>query len=85
MDGETIPEQAPLEAHRAHKEHRGGTWALVSIDISKLSSQTKRVNITIPARVLAIVDEAAAREGETRSIFLARAALSYVERHAFKP
>ena len=41
MDGETIPEQAPLEAHRAHKEDRGGTWALASIDISKLSSQTK--------------------------------------------
>ncbi len=85
MDGETIPEQVPLEAHRAHKEHRGGTWALVSIDISKLSSKAKRVNITIPARVLAIVDEAAAREGETRSGFLARAALSYVERHSIKP
>ena len=85
MDGETIPEQSPLEAHCAGKEHRGGTWALVSIDISKLSSKAKRVNITIPARVLAIVDEAAAREGETRSGFLARAALSYVERHSIKP
>ena len=85
MDGETIPEQALLEAHRANKEHRSGTWALVSIDISKLSSKAKRVNITIPARVLAIVDEAAAREGETRSGFLARAALSYVERHSVKP
>ena len=84
MDGETIPEQAPLEAHRAKKEFRGGTWALVSVDISKLSSKAKRVNITIPARVLAIVDEAAAREGETRSGFLARAALSYVERHSIK-
>ncbi len=84
MDGETIPEQAPLEAHRVNKEHRGGTWALVSIDISKLSSKAKRVNITIPTRVLAIVDEAAAREGETRSGFLARAALSYVERHSIK-
>ena len=85
MDGATIPEQAPLEAHRANKEFKGGTWVLVSVDISKLSSKAKRVNITIPARVLAIVDEAAAREGETRSGFLARAALSYVERHSIKP
>ena len=42
MDGETIPEQVPLEAHRANKEFRGGTWALVSVDISKLSSKAKR-------------------------------------------
>ena len=85
MDRETIPEQAPLEVHRANKEFRGGTWALVSVDISKLSSRAKRVNITIPAWVLAIVDEAAARAEETRSGFLARAALSYVERHSIKP
>ena len=51
-------------------------------DISKLSSKAKRANITMPARVLTIVDEAAAREGDTRSGLLARAALSYVERHA---
>ena len=42
MDRETIPEQAPLEVHRANKEFRGGTWALVSVDISKLSSRAKR-------------------------------------------
>ncbi len=42
MDGETIPEQAPLEVHRAGKEFRVGTWALVSVDISKLSSKAKR-------------------------------------------
>ena len=84
MDGETIPEQSSLEARCANKGYRGGTWALVSIDISKLSSKAKRVNITLPARVLAIVDEAAIREGETRSGFLARAALSYVERRSSK-
>ena len=38
--------------------------------------------VTVPARVLAIVDEAAAREGETRSGLLARAALSYVQRRS---
>ena len=85
LDGETIPEQASLEAHRANKEYRGGTGTLVSIDISKLSSKAKRANITIPAWVLAIMNEAAAREGETRSGFLVRAALSYVERHSIKP
>lgn len=82
MDGESLPEQAPLETHRANKAYKGGIWAVVAVDISKLSSKAKRVNITMPARVLAIVDEAAAREGDTRSGLLARAALSYVERQA---
>ena len=59
-----------------------GFWALVNVDLSKLMSKTKRINITVPARVLAIVDKAAAREGETRSGLLARAALSYVERRS---
>ncbi|MCY3728995.1 MAG: type II toxin-antitoxin system HicB family antitoxin [Nitrospira sp.] len=82
MDGEPIPEQKPLEAHQASKDYRNGIWALADIDISKLSSKAKRVNITVPARVLAIVDQAATQEGDTRSGLLARAALSYVERRS---
>lgn len=82
MDGEMVPKRAPLETHQANRAYKGGIWAVVVVDISKLSSKAKRVNITMPARVLAIVDEAAAREGDSRSGLLARAALSYVERHA---
>ena len=70
MDGEPLPAKESLETHQASDDYKGGIWALVNIDISKLSSKTKRVNITVPASVLAIVDEAAAREGETRSVCL---------------
>ena len=48
------------------------------VGVSKLMGKHVRVNITLPERVLAIVDEAAKREGETRSGFLVRAALGYV-------
>ncbi len=82
MDGEPIPEKMSLEEHQANQDHKNGIWALVTIDISKLSSRATRVNITMPARVLAIVDQIAAREGETRSGLLARAALRYVEQQA---
>lgn len=82
MDGEPIPERATLEAHQANEDLKGGVWAIVAVDISKLSSRTRRVNITVPARVLAIVDQAAGREGETRSGWLTRAALSYIQRRA---
>ena len=82
MDGEPLPAMQSLETLQAGEDYQGGLWALVDVDISKLSSKTKRINITLPARVLAIVDEAAAREGETRSGLLARAALSYVGRQS---
>ena len=82
MDGEPLPAMQSLETLQAGEDYQGGLWALVDVDISKLSSKAKRINITLPARVLAIVDEAAAREGETRSGLLARAALSYVGRQS---
>jgi metal-responsive CopG/Arc/MetJ family transcriptional regulator len=44
-------------------------------------SRTKRINITLPERVLAVVDEQARREGESRSGLLARAILEYIGRH----
>ena len=59
--------------------HTGAVWALVDADVSKLSSKRVRVNITLPERVLAIVDESAKREGETRSGLLVWAALGYVD------
>lgn len=43
--------------------------------------QTKRINITLPERVLAVVNEQARREGELRSDLLARAVLEYIGRH----
>ena len=80
MQGEPIPAQAPLETHQADAHLADGIFAIVTVDLSKLTSKAKRINITVPARVLAIIDEAASREGETRSGLIARAALSYVER-----
>ncbi|MDE0030767.1 MAG: type II toxin-antitoxin system HicB family antitoxin [Deltaproteobacteria bacterium] len=82
MDGQAIPRAASLEAHRESEDYKDGIWALAGVDVSRLSSTAKRVNITVPARVLAIIDEAAAREGQTRSALLTRAALSYVEQRS---
>ena len=78
MDGESVPKQKSLEEHQTNEDYTDGVWALVDADVSKLSGKSVRVNITLPERVLAIVDEAAKREGETRSGYLARAALGYV-------
>ncbi|ANE56742.1 MULTISPECIES: type II toxin-antitoxin system HicB family antitoxin [Methylomonas] len=80
-DGEAIPEAAPIAKHQADPEFAGWIWAVVEVDLSKLSGKAKRVNITLPERVLAAIDQAAARFGDTRSGLLAKAALEYVERH----
>ena len=82
MDGEAVPTNRPIEEHQANEDFAGGIWAVVDADVSKLSGKSVRVNITLPERVLAIVDEAAKREGETRSGMLARAAMGYVGERA---
>jgi len=81
LDGEEIPPAQSIETHLENRDYAGGTWALVSVDLSRLVSKAKRINITLPERVLALVDEQAKREGETRSGLLARAALDYIGRH----
>lgn len=81
FDGGSIPEAQPVEVHQRDKAYAGGTWALVSVDLSRLASKAKRINITLPERVLALVDEQAKREGESRSGLLARAVLDYIGRH----
>jgi len=79
--GDEIPQAQPVEVHLKNRDYAGGTWALVSVDLSQLRSKTKRINITLPERVLAVVDEQARREGESRSGLLARAVLEYIGRH----
>lgn len=81
FDGDVIPEAQSVEVHRKNRAFAGGTWALVTVDLSKLASKAKRINITLPERVLALVDEQAKREGESRSGLLARAVLDYIGRN----
>jgi predicted RNase H-like HicB family nuclease len=81
FDDEAIPEARSIEDHQRNPDYADGTWALVSVDLSRLASKAKRINITLPERVLALVDEQARRDGETRSGLLARAALDYIQRN----
>lgn len=78
MDGEPIPTPQSIEHHQNNPGFEGGIWALVSIDLAKLSGKTKRVNVTLPERVLALVDKYASENGETRSGLIVQAALEYI-------
>jgi predicted RNase H-like HicB family nuclease len=81
-DGQGIPEPSPIQAHQARGEYQGWIWAVVEVDLSKLAGKSRRVNIRLPERILANIDQTAARMGESRSGLLAKAALDYVERHS---
>jgi predicted RNase H-like HicB family nuclease len=77
-DGEPVPRPCPIDQHQAKAAYRDGTWAVVTVDSSSLRLKAKRVNITMPERVLDAVDRYAAREGETRSGLLVRAVTEYM-------
>lgn len=81
IDGDAIPIPTSIENHQKKKEYKGGIWALVDVDVSKLSVKSKRINITIPERLLNAVDNYARKHAETRSGLLAHAVTEYMATH----
>jgi len=79
-DGGSVPEPSPIDRYQADPEFAGWIWAVVEVDLARLSNKMKRVSITLPEEVLKLIDEAAKRAGESRSGFLVRAALKAVQR-----
>ncbi len=77
-----MPEPATIEAHRHDRLYADGTWAVVSIDPATLRARAKRINITMPERILDAVDRCAQRRGETRSGLLVRAVTEFIDRSA---
>ncbi|MBU2610027.1 MAG: type II toxin-antitoxin system HicB family antitoxin [Chloroflexi bacterium] len=78
LDGESIPLPKTIESHRDNLDYAAGIWAFVTVDITKLSGKTRRVNITLPERVLTVMDKYASEHGETRSGLIAEAAIEYI-------
>ncbi len=78
LDGESWPPPTSVEHHKDEVEFAGGIWALVNVDVTKLSGKVRRVNVTIPERVLSLIDEYATRHGETRSGLITQAALEFI-------
>ena len=82
LDNESIPVGSSMDCWINSEEFKEGVWAFVDIDLSQISGKAKRVNITIPERVLNLIDlYAKSHSIKNRSSFLADAALSYMESH----
>ncbi len=78
LDGEPVPSPKAIEDHQGNPNYTAGVWALVAVDITKLSGKTRRINITLPERVLNVMDKYAIEHGETRSGLIAEAAIEYI-------
>ena len=79
-DGETIPEPSSLEALMADPVNRDGVATLVPVEMRP--AKIVRVNVTLPADVLAEIDRYAGEHGFTRSGFLAQSAKRAIKERA---
>ena len=52
LDGETIPNDTSIDQHRLNSDYQDGFWAIVKVDISKLSVKSRRAKITIAENLL---------------------------------
>jgi predicted RNase H-like HicB family nuclease len=77
-DGEEIPAPSSLDAILEDEHNRGAVPSLVNVP--DLKSRAVRVNITIDESLLKDVDDAAARDGTTRSGYLAEAVRTKLRR-----
>ena len=82
LDDETLPVGSSVDNWIHHQDFHGGIWAFVDIDLSQISGRAKRVNITLPERILNLIDlYGKSHSIKNRSAFLTDAALSYMESH----
>ena len=50
IDSEPIPVPSNIEKHKDNPDFKDGVWAIIEVNLSKLSLKSKRVNITMPER-----------------------------------
>lgn len=82
IENEELPIPKDMEQYVSQEDYQGGTWALVEVDLSKLGGKTQRVNITLPERILGKIDYFTKNTNQSRSGFLADAALEYIDSHS---
>ena len=78
VDSEDISLPVAIETHQKEPDFADGIWAFIDIDLSKLSGKVRRVNVTIPERILTKIDAFAQSQGESRSGLIAAAMMEYM-------
>lgn len=69
-----IPPPTPLEVLARDPAYTDGIWLLVDIDLERVNPRRVRLNVSLPAPLVARIDRYAAAHHLSRSGFLAQAA-----------
>ena len=69
-----VPPPTPLEVLARDPAYAGGIWLLVDIDLERINPRRVRLNVSLPAPLVARIDRYAAAHHLSRSGFLAQAA-----------
>jgi predicted RNase H-like HicB family nuclease len=80
IDDEKIPQPSPIDKHWDNPEFEGGKFMLVEINPSEICGEIKRVNVTMPERVLTKVDKFVSRNGGNRSALMTEAILELMSK-----
>ena len=73
-EGGEVPVPHAIAEHRANPDFADGVWAAVEVNVARFEGKSEKINITLPRRLLAKIDDYARSHGATRSGFLAEAA-----------
>ena len=82
VDEEPVPSPQSIEHHQQNPLYSNGIWALVTVDLTKLSGKSRRVNITLPERLLTLMDQYASQHDVTRSGLIAQATREFITTHS---
>ncbi|WP_201607057.1 type II toxin-antitoxin system HicB family antitoxin [Psychrobacter immobilis] len=73
-DGEQIPLPSDIGTYMDNPEYEGVTWALAPVDVNRYLGKTEKINVTLPSRLIHMIDEEVASNKErykSRSNFIA--------------
>lgn len=80
-EGVDPPAAGDIGRYQRDPQYAGRVWAVVEIDVTRYMGKAEKINVTLPGNLIRRIDEAVKREpGESRSGFLARAALDRLQR-----
>ncbi len=55
-EGLEIPLPSDIEHYIDDEDYKGMTWAVVAVDINRYLGKTEKVNVTLPSRLIHLID-----------------------------
>lgn len=81
LEGDSLPETLALEDHLGNPDLADAAyWALVEVDLTKLSGKTRRINVTVPDLLLRQIDAYVQSHNVSRSALMVQGALAEIGR-----